>query len=289
METYREYTETKELSSEQKRKYWDMAFGLQAVDYLTPSEYMMFLANQHIEGQVSLDEIEDLLYRHYENETEEQRLSRSKEADIVSARINQILTEGGFTFSPVSLKGIHKLLFEDIYPDHAGQFRKVNLSKAEPILGGNSVRYANYNMIDELLAYDFEEEKNKKYSTMDKEKIVKSISKFTSALWQVHPFAEGNTRTTAVFIERYLNSLGFNINNDVFKEYSLFFRNALVRSNYADVPNDIDPTNEYLESFFENILFEGKNELRNRDMIIPCYVVEREEQAPQIRKTTRRK
>ena len=98
--------------------------------------------------------------------------------------------------------------------------------------------------------------------------MIKHIAKFTSSVWQVHPFGEGNTRTTAVFIEKYLNNMGFNVNNDMFKNKSLYFRNALVRSNYGNIPKGIYPTFDYLVMFFENLLQGKNNELKNRDLYI---------------------
>ncbi|WP_261813036.1 Fic family protein [Paraclostridium bifermentans] len=87
------------------------------------------------------------------------------------------------------------------------------------------------------------------------------LARFTSSIWQVHPFCEGNTRTTAVFIIKYLRSLGYNVNNDLFKKHSLYFRNALVLSNYSDVNRNIRPDFKYLESFFEKLLIDTKIEL----------------------------
>jgi len=268
MGKYGEYEEEQiQLNKEDKKMLWDVSFGLQKADYLQPSSYMLSLAEDHIEGKLTLNEIENLLYRHYEEETPEQKKHRLKEADLVSTRINRLLGEGGFSLNPGGLKAIHRFLFKDIY-DHAGTFRDVNLTKGEPILGMQTVKYANYFMIEDTYAYDFAEEKKTRYGNMSKKDVVEHIAKFTSSIWQVHPFKEGNTRTTAVFIERYLNSLGFGVNNEPFKDHSLYFRNALVRSNYADYSKGIDSTDVFLHRFFENILFDGKNILKNRDMVV---------------------
>lgn len=114
-----------------------------------------------------------------------------------------------------------------------GSFRQKNIYKEEPVLGGESVSYTNYFMIEDTLAYNFEIEKKKNYvNILDQEKI-KNITDFTSSIWQVHPFREGNTRTVAVFIIQYLNGLGFQLDKDPFEESALYFRNALVRANYS--------------------------------------------------------
>lgn len=268
------YYETKQnYPKEYKRSCWDAAIGLQEVDGLKPSEYLRELSGKHIEGELNLYEIEQLLYERYNDETEQEKTERKKEADIVSARIARLLQEPGFTFSPMTLKYIHRTLFEGIY-SHAGRFRDYNISKDEPILGGRTVNYANYQMIQDTLDYDFEQEKRQDYLSTQPEKVLKRITTFSSSIWQVHPFGEGNTRTTAVFMQMYLNHMGFKVDNSLFRDNSLYFRNALVRSNYADYSNNIMPDTKPLEMFYENLLFETSHTLRNRDLIVPEYTNE---------------
>lgn len=261
------YVQKENKDSKYRLKCWEIATGLQKIDGLTPSNYLYELANKHINNECTINEVEEKIKQYYENETLEDIADRKKEADLVTAKITDLLNDNSFTFSPEMLKHIHKVLFEDIY-DHAGKFRECNIKKSEPILHGETVNYANYQMIYEIYKYDFMQEKEYKYSNKTPKEIVDNISKFTSSIWQVHPFMEGNTRTTAVFLEKYLNTVGFNVNNDLFKENALYFRNALVRSNYANYQKGIDPENIYLERFFENLLFNGKHILQNRDMII---------------------
>lgn len=264
------YYETRtEYSKEYKSACWEAAIGLQQVDALEVSEYLKELSYKEIEGELTHYEIEELLYKKYEEE--EVVVGRQKEADIVSTRIAALLQEDGFTLSPITLKYIHKTLFTGIY-NHAGAFRKYNISKDEPILGGRSVKYANYQMIEDTFAYDFEQEKKKSYEGLSSADVVKRIANFTSAIWQVHAFGEGNTRTTAVFIQKYLNYMGFQVDNSLFLENSLFYRNALVRSNYGSYSENVMPSNIWLERFYENLLFEGKHELRNRDLLVEQYM-----------------
>lgn len=258
-----------EYNKEYRKKSWDMATGLQAVDDLKPSEYLLELSQKNIDGELTNEEIEELLYNRYKDETKESKVSRTKESDMVSNRIVSLLEEPAFTFSPVTLKYIHRRLFEDIY-EHAGEFRTVNIWKKEPILGGETVKYANFQLIMDTYEYDFSVEKEKKYGEMTNEQVVKSLSDFTSSIWQVHPFMEGNTRSTAVFIERYLNAMSFDVDNTLFKDNSMYFRNALVRSNYADMKNRISAEDKYLRWFFDDLLFEGKHLLKNRDTILPA-------------------
>lgn len=253
---------------EKKQEYWNTGIGLNKVDNLEPSKYLLDLSQKNINGELKYGEVENLVKSYYENQnTNDINIQREKECDLVSLRIAMLLEDKSFGFNPITLKNIHKYLFKDIY-DFAGNYRKYNITKKEPILNGETVTYVDFNNIEDYFSYDFKEEKEFDYSKLNTEELIKHIAKFTSSIWQVHPFGEGNTRTTAVFIEKYLNNMGFNINNDMFKEHSLYFRNSLVRSNYGNIPKGVYPTFEYLIMFFENLLQGKKHELKNKDLYI---------------------
>ena len=180
--------ENETTDTTKKQEYWDTGIGLNKVDNLEPSKYLLDLSQKNINGELKYNEVENLLKTYYETQNSNDiNIQREKEFD---------------------------------------------------------------------------------YSKLNKDELIKHIAKFTSSIWQVHPFGEGNTRTTAVFIEKYLNNMGFNINNDMFKEHSLYFRNALVRSNYGNIPRGIYPTFDYLIMFFENLLQGKNNELKNRDLYV---------------------
>jgi fido (protein-threonine AMPylation protein) len=257
---------------EKKREYWNTAIGLQQVDELEPSQYLIELSEKNISGELDHRQIEELLYRKYNEDKQENITARTKEADIVTNRMVEYLgLGGGAILTPEYLKSIHKYLFEGIY-DHAGKFREYNISKSEMILNEESVKYANYFAIQSTLEYDMETMKKVRYTQMSADEMVDKIVTFTSSIWQVHPFMEGNTRTTALFIEQYLNGMGFDVNNQVFQEKAKYFRNALVRSNYSDYVRGIESTDDYLKKFFENLLLGKKHELRTRDLIVAaCF------------------
>ncbi len=252
--------------SEEQREYWNAAIGLQDVDSLKPSKYLYELSEQNIQGEITTQEVKEKLTTYYKTVSDKER-AETMECDIVSARIVELLDVATVSLNPSVLKSIHRYLFDGIY-DFAGQFRLYNITKEEDILCGDTVKYANYFEMQDILDYDFTTEKKQQYSQMNKEQIVKRICEFSSSIWQVHPFGEGNTRTTAVFMELYLNSMGFSVNNDMFKEYSKYYRNALVRSNYANYGKGIDVDFSFLEKFYANLLFGEKFELNNDDMII---------------------
>lgn len=252
----------------EKTNAWKTAIGLQDVDGLKTSDYLLDTAKAHIEGKISISDADKRIQGYYEersgrNETE----ADTKEADIVSVRIAKLLGEKTFQFSPAELKNVHKKLFTGVF-DHAGFFRTYNITKKEWVLKGDTVIYASFDSIKDTLDYDFEQEKNFLYKGLTIEEAVTHIARFTSGIWQIHPFCEGNTRTTAVFMIRYLKTFGFNISNDTFAANSWYFRNALVRANYNNWENNIHETTKYLELFFENLLMNRQHELKNRYMYV---------------------
>lgn len=253
--------------SKERQLNWNIAFGLQAVDNLTPSKYMVDLATENIIGTKDYNIVEKEITEYYKK-TDKQHINRDEqEADKVSVRIVKILNDKAFTFNYLTLKQYHKKLFDGIdigiNPRYIGEFRDYNISKKEPVLNGETVQYADYSMIEDTLKYDFEEEENQKYTEKSDVEKIERLSTFTAYIWQVHPFGEGNTRTTAVFIQKYLNSKGFDINNELFKDNSLYFRNALVRANYSNISKGIEEERKYLIAFFENLLLNKDNELNN--------------------------
>ncbi len=259
------YTPTPETTDkDEKRKNWGIAFGLQAVDYLAPSAYMRSLARANIEGEKSYDVVEQDLTTYYSDASNTQNTGE-KEADEVSLRIVRLLNDDAFTFNYITLRAYHKFLFSgiDIGIDekYIGAFRDYNITKDEPILGGKTVHYADHNMIEETLKYDFNEEGSHPYPVTDLNEVVKRVATFTSNIWQVHPFGNGNTRTVAVFIQKYLISKGFNVNNELFRHHSLYFRNALVKANFADYSHGIVEDDRPLIAFFENLLLGKSNTL----------------------------
>ena len=260
--------ENETTDKEKKQEYWKTGIGLNKVDNLEPSKYLIELSQKNVNGELKYNEVENLLKTYYKSQDNKDiKIKNEKECDLVSLRIAQLLEDKSFGFSPITLKNIHKFLFKGIY-DFAGNYRDYNITKDEEILNGDTVKYVNYQDIESYFEYDFKEEKDFDYSKLNNDEFIKHIVKFTSNIWQVHAFGEGNTRTTAVFIEKYLNSMGFNVNNEMFEKYSKYFRNALVRSNYGNIPKGIYPTFKYLLKFFENLLQGKNNELNNKELYV---------------------
>ena len=265
-----EYIRQGEPEQAEKSEAWQIAIGLQQVDGLRTSAYLMDTAKEHIEGRISIDEAQKRIQSYYEERTDRKEIEdETKEADIVSARITQLLGEKTFQFSPVEWMNIHRRLFEGVL-NYAGKARTYNITKKEWVLKGETVIYASWNSIKDTLEYDFRTEKEFSYEGLSMDETIKHLAKFASDIWQIHPFAEGNTRATAVFIIKYMKTLGLKVDKDAFKKHSWYFRNALVRANYNDLKNGIHTTTKYLELFFSNLLKGTDYELKNRYMHVEC-------------------
>lgn len=251
-----------------KQLKWDMAIGLQEVDNLKPSIYLEKLLKENIEGNLTIKEVEQDLKNYYIEKANKKEINHNElECDFVSTRIVELLDEKKFELSVDYLKYIHKYLFQDVY-EFAGEFRKIDFSKNEKILNNDSVAYGDCETLTDSLEYDIKNELEKKYGEMNIVEVIKNITEFSSRIWQVHPFREGNTRTTAVFIEKYLINLGYNVDNTLFKDKSIYYRNALVRSNYFNNYLKIKEDNSYLIKFYENLLLGKNNNLNSKDLII---------------------
>lgn len=251
-----------------KQLQWDMAIGLQRVDNLTPSKYLKQMSEKNILGELTIKEVEQSLREYYTTKEKQKDINHNElECDFVSMRIVELLDQDNFELSVDYLKYIHKYLFQDVY-EFAGEFRKIDFSKHEKILNNDSVAYGDSRTLNESLEYDIILEKEKNYKEMPIVEVIKNITDFTSSIWQVHPFREGNTRTTAVFIEKYLISLGYNVDNSLFKDKSVYFRNALVRSNYFNNYLNIKEDKSYLIKFYENLLLGKNNNLHSEDLIV---------------------
>ena len=263
-----EYIKQGEPGKTEKSEAWQTAIGLQAVDGLKTSDYLLDTAKEHIEGNISIDEAQKRIQSYYEQRVERTEIEEeTREADIVSARIAKLLGEKSFQFSPAEWMSMHRRLFDGVFK-HAGQARTYNITKKEWVLNGDTVIYADYSSIRDTLDYDFATEKNFSYEKLSVEAAVKHLTKFASDIWQIHPFCEGNTRATAVFMIKYMQTFGFRINNEAFQKNSWYFRNALVRANYNNLQKGVNSTTKFLEMFFSNLLLDTNYELKNRYMHI---------------------
>lgn len=263
-----EYIRQGEPAQRERAEAWNVAIGLQAVDGLKTSEYLQEMARRNIEGEITIDEARELVKQYYITKTTHDDDDADKEeADRVSSNISKLLQTDAFTYSVAGLAAIHRAIFEGVFK-HAGHFREYDISKKEWVLRGDSVLYGRWQDLRMALEYDLDRERQFSYTDMDKDSMVEHIARFVSGIWQIHPFREGNTRTTALFTIKYLRMLGFSVNNDLFANHSWYFRNALVRANYRNVAKGIEYEPLFLIRFFRNLLLGEKNILKNRYMMI---------------------
>ena len=243
----------------------ETGMGLQEVDGLKNSTYFINESEKYVKGEITLDELEEVIASYYKNKPEEKE--RTEEADIVSARIAKLILDDSFSFTVGQFISIHKQLFEGVY-GHAGKLRTYNFTKKEWVLDGASVLYSDYRLIETTLQYDFEIERKFDYSHLSDNELVDHLSLFISSLWQIHAFEEGNTRTTAVFVIKYLRSLGYDVTNDAFAKNAWYFRNALVRANYRHLRKGVYEDKSFLNKFLRNLILNEDNQLHNRDLHI---------------------
>ena len=262
------YERAKEPHTRQKASAWRTAIGLQDVDGLKVSDYLRETAAKHIEGDITIDEARDMIRDYYVSKTaHDQQDEDTEEADKVSANITKLLNEQSFSFTAGEFLNIHRHIFEGVFK-HAGEIRPYDISKKEWVLRGDTILYGRAEDIRMALEYDIDQERQFIYKGLSTDDMIEHICHFVSLLWQNHPFREGNTRTTAVFVIKYLRSCGFHVDNDLFAENSWYFRNALVRANYRNMAKGIDPDTSFLNKFFRNLLLGEHNELKNRYMLI---------------------
>ncbi len=263
-----EYLQAADPDRRQKAAIWKTAVGLQAVDGLQTSDYLLEQARQHVEGKVSIDEVRSALRTYYEQKSDRKDTERmTEEADKVAANISRLLSQKAQAFSVVGFLATHRAIFEGVFP-FAGEIRTCNITKREWVLRGDTVLYMHYEDIFRGLEYDLDRERRFSYKGLHIDALVAHLAEFTSGLWQIHAFREGNTRTVAVFLIQYLRYHGFKVNNDVFAENSWYFRNALVRCVYSNFEKKVQPELKFLTAFLRNLLLGEKNELKNRYLLI---------------------
>lgn len=262
--SFDEYLRQGEPSQKESAENWKTAIGLQAVDGLQPSAYLIDVAKRNIEGEISLDETRKLIDSYYQSKTvRTPKDEDEEEADKVSANIAKILASKTFAFNTNGYVSLHRRIFEGVFK-HAGEIRQYDISKKEWVLEGDSVNYLNWEDLRRALDWDIEQEKNFSYKGLTDDEKIEHIAKFISGIWQIHAFREGNTRTTAIFTIQYLRSLGYEVNNEMFAKHSWYFRNALVRANYRNIQKGIDYSPIYLVRFFRNLLLGESWVLKNR-------------------------
>ena len=265
---FEEYIRQGEPGKKERAQIWRTAIGLQQVDGLQTSEYLKETVRRNIEGEITMDEVQQLIKAYYVSKTDHSPADEEmEEADQVASNISKILASKTLDFSTNGFVALHRRIFTGVFK-HAGHIRDYDITKKEFVLRGNTVNYLNWEDLRRALDYDIEQEKQFSYKGLSTDEVIAHITKFVSNLWQIHAFGEGNTRTTAVFTIQYLRSIGFDVNNDLFARHAWYFRNALVRANYKNAKLGVDYSPIYLERFFRNLLLGEQWELKSRYLVI---------------------
>lgn len=274
----------READEAARRQYWAMAIGLQAVDGLEVSPYLRDLSRGYVAGSYTLEQTGSLIRAYHADEAAgDSSVERAEasgvrralahaataEADLVSQRIAELLERGTFFLAPDMLSNIHATLFQDLDKDvyQPGAYKKERLVKQEDILNGDSVLYADPSMIQMSLDYLFKEEGRRTYAVRLEGDDLARFCKFVSDIWQVHPFVEGNTRTTALFAVLYLRSLGFDVSNDPFEKHARYFRDALVRANYRNPQAGVIQDRSWLIGFLDNLVNGASHKLSREELL----------------------
>lgn len=169
------------------------------------------------------------------------------EADYVVYRLKDLVMNpipGDYDVQ--HLMDMHYFLFQDLY-DWAGKPRIISIYKEEDILGGMSVEYSDPFDIVKDVQDILKEMRNKKWQRMERKEISKELSESLAKLWKIHPFREGNTRTTVTFCCQYADEVGITINRKLFEDNSRYVRTSLVAYNAFFSDGTDFSKKEYLE------------------------------------------
>lgn len=112
-------------------------------------------------------------------------------------------------FDSKYFKSIHKHIFEDIF-DWAGKFRTVPIVKEEIVIPRLSLDYAPAkeiqprldNVLKRMNAVNWEE-----ITSLDEKSML--FTQYLTEIWAIHPFRDGNTRTTLTFANQFAKEHGF--------------------------------------------------------------------------------
>lgn len=228
-------------TQEERREAWEVGAGLQRIDGISPSPVAYSLMDEQVAGRLTYVQVEQKLHRHYMSTPAAS--SAQREADLAATRIAEIISEPGFTLSAGSLAAIHGRIFDGLLDDRRweGQFRRETIKKDEPVLGGASVKYTPGQEVARTVTWEFEQERDADFVSHDDFDAITHVVRFTSSVWQIHPFREGNTRATTTFAIKYLRDLGVKIDNEPFLHHSPYFRDALVLDNAPPRLRDRQP------------------------------------------------
>lgn len=155
------------------------------------------------------------------------------ESMMVRTRMALLYNSGFSDFSPIGVCKLHKILFGDVY-EWAGKYREINIQKRESILAGKSVWYSNWDNIDKDLNSAWDKINAVGWKSLTHEDFAKEIAHLFPLIWQVHPFREGNTRTTVMLIALFVEHYGYYFDYELMASSAGYVRNAFVLSCFGE-------------------------------------------------------
>ena len=171
-----EYFRQGEPSKREAAYAWSTAIGLQAVDGLKPSQYLLDVAKRNIEGDITIDEVREMLESYYSSKAKRTPdVDESAECDKASANIKKILSTNTFAFNTNGFIATHRRIFEGVFK-HAGELRRYDITKKEWVLRGDTVSYLNWEDLRRAIDFDIQQEKDFNYSGLSEEEKVRHIA-----------------------------------------------------------------------------------------------------------------
>lgn len=153
------------------------------------------------------------------------------EADYVVYRLKELAYNPLLgNYDVEHLMDMHRYTFQDIF-EWAGEPRTISIYKEEDVLGGQSIEYSEPFDIVEDIRHVLADMNTKPWSKMSLEEAAEEFCDSLAGLWKIHPFREGNTRTTVTFMCQFAEEMNFKINRKLFEDNSIYMRTALVAYN----------------------------------------------------------
>lgn len=237
---------------------WETSLSLQNIYGYKPSSYLRELAARHVNGSLTLKDIDRLLQ------------DKPSLTDAMTLRMTSILGSDSFALNKEHFQQINSRLL-DPSSSNAGRFRTQPLSTKEWILQYNTITYTHPSLIESEIDALFLNEKATVYIPTEPKDAIRKLSDFASKLWQIQAFDEGNGRTLSLFFLQYLHHLGFHIDFRLFCKKALYFRNSLIRANYANQKLGVTATSEFLERFMQNLVLDASGTLTGNDVRLKLH------------------
>jgi cell filamentation protein len=174
------------------------------------------------------------------------------EADIANIKLFVVdVALQGRAFDFDRLLAIHEHIFSNIY-EWAGTIRTIPIEKGEKVIGGDTIRYSSPKDIKSHCKATIKKLNATDWATISVHETAEIFAQHIAAIWQTHPFREGNTRTIITFATQFAEAHGFRMDKTLLKDSASYVRNALVKASdgqYADY--------SYLVKIFEDAIRRG--------------------------------